>query len=437
MDRSIKYGIMVLLLIGAGAAVFFMNEEGEYDRQPKETNVDMINWEKDYDSHSNHPFGTYFLHELIDRGLDGFRLHNMDHSVQAYFDHDSLKIQEDRLTYMFIGTNLSLYADEVDSLLKFAQEGNSLFLSAEHFPVRLLEELLSYNYNNNFIELRDTSVFLAFNQNQFSGLEFELSNTVNQKKTERKWRTWSKNMYSSYGMQILGSADEKTCYVKFSYGEGSVLLHTIPQVFTNQFLKTKEGRDYIEKSLSYLPKSIVLWDDYTQFVSSAGDFELDNSTSQRYSSKGGRVNTDSTIAFLLKSKSLRWAYFIILALLVLFVVFMGKRRQKIIPTIKPNNNTSLEFTETISRIYLLQGQHNKLIKHMEIIFRNKIKTRYYIAYVDDEHYADRIAKKSGVDLAEVNHILKMFQQGSQEIEISELFLVELYKALQDFYKKAH
>lgn len=427
---------MLLLLGGVGSAIYFMDQEDPNQRTVKETNVDLINWEKNYDSQSNHPYGTYFLHELMDRGLDGFRVHTMDHSVQTYFDKDSLQLKDDELTYMFIGENLSLYSDEVDSLLKFAQKGNNLFLAAEHFPMQLLNEILSYNIQESLIQVSDTSVFLAFNQSQFSGLEFELLNSVNNDNLERRWRMWSNNIYSPYSKSILGKANHKPCYLKFNYGEGTILIHTIPQAFTNQFLKSKEGREYIEKSLSYLPESVIIWDDYTQFVAKSSDFELDNSNRSRFNNKGGRVNTDSTIAFLLRSKELRWAYFTILLLLVLFVVFMGKRRQKVIPTIRLNHNTSLEFTETISRIYLMQNQHNKLIKHMEIIFRNKMKTRYYIAYTEDESYSSRIAKKSGVSEAEVIHLLNLFRQGSREKEISELFLVELYKTLQDFYKKA-
>lgn len=434
MDRSIKYIIVGLLLIGVGAAVYFMGDTNGNDRAPKETNVDLINWEKNYDAQSNHPFGTYFLHELMDGGMDGFKLYNMDHSVQAYFDHDSLHIPDEKLTYMFIGENLNLYSDEVDSLLQFTSEGNNLFIAAEHFPMQLLNNLLSSNFKDYMMEFSDTSRLLKYTNSPFSLQEYELENTVNGDNLERRWRVWGNGIYSYYDKEVLCKSENKACYIKFSYGAGTILIHTIPQAFTNQYLKSEEGREYIEKALSYLPESVILWDDYTQFVANTSDFELDNEHQSRFERKGGRVNTNSTIAFLLRSKSLRWAYFTILALLVLFVVFMGKRRQKIIPTIRSNNNTSLEFTETISRIYLMQRQHNKLIKHMQVIFRNKMKARYYIAYSDDESYAQRIAKKSGVNEAEVIHLLNMFKQGTQNKEISELFLIELYKALQEFYK---
>lgn len=101
-----------------------------------------------------------------------------------------------------------------------------------------------------------------------------------------------------------------------------------------------------------------------------------------------------------------------------------------------NDNSSLEFTETIARLYLNQNQHNKLIVHMKNIFINKMKTMYYIAFSEDLKYAEKISKKSGVQLDEVKTLLKLFKRGTNISNVSDEYLVNLYKKLNDFYKKA-
>ena len=65
-----------------------------------------------------------------------------------------------------------------------------------------------------------------------------------------------------------------------------------------------------------------------------------------------------------------------------------------------------------------------------------MKTMYYIAYSDDTKYAEKISKKSGVDLKEVRTLLKLFKGGVNIKNLSDEYLVNLYKKLNEFYKKA-
>tara|TARA_Y100001954_G_C15327323_1_gene368203 strand:- start:249 stop:473 length:225 start_codon:yes stop_codon:yes gene_type:complete len=73
---------------------------------------------------------------------------------------------------------------------------------------------------------------------------------------------------------------------------------------------------------------------------------------------------------------------------------------------------------------------------MENIFKNKIKSRYYIAYSDEDNYVKRIAQKSGVNEKEIKDILNLFKGGSNLTGVSDDYLVNLYKKLNNFYKKA-
>ena len=101
-----------------------------------------------------------------------------------------------------------------------------------------------------------------------------------------------------------------------------------------------------------------------------------------------------------------------------------------------NHNSSLEFTETLARLYLKQNQHNKLIVHLGTIFKNKIRTRYYIQYSDGPLFIERLSKKSGVDQEEIKALLNFLAGGSNTTKVSDEYLVNLYKKLNDFYKKA-
>lgn len=435
MNNSTKYIIMVVLVFGLGSAVYFLGGGDGTDKELEGRMVESINWEKDYHSESKHPYGTYFIRNILEKGLSDHSVTDIEVSVEAYFDSSEIQLNDELITYFFVGKSFNLYNNEVDSLLSFVASGNNMFVAAEFLPKRFLSTLFNnYNDYNYFGYTEDTLVNLGFEESKFSN-NYDLVNFEKDIAKKRRWRNVNYGLDYQFDGKDLGKAGYRPCYLRFKYGAGTILVHTIPQAFSNKFLSTDNGREYVEIALSYFPKSAILFDNFTQFAYNDGTMEIDYGDNS-YSNNGHRLSDHRTLDFLLTNVQLRWGYFILLIALFLFVVFKGKREQKIMPTTTTNSNSSLEFTETIARLYLKQNQHNKLIVHMENIFKNKVKTRYYIAYSEDPIYVERLSQKSGVDQKEIKHLLNLFKGGSNVTSVSDEYLVNLYKKLNDFYSKA-
>ena len=434
MGASTKYVIMLVLVLVLGLIVYFFGGSSQQASSLEQRTVDSINWEETYDSKSKHPYGTYFIRNIFENGLEEHSVMDINVSVQSYFDSIDIQIKAQPITYFFVGKSLNLYNNEVDSLLEFTDRGNTLFISAEFLPNRLLKELfLNYNEHRYFGYTNDSLVTLTLVDNGFND-EYEIFNEVKGKLQTKRWYNINYGVQYSHDGRIIGKAGFRPCFLEFQYGDGKILIHTIPQAFTNKHLSDDLGKKYIESVLSYFSKSTILFDNYTHYAYDDGTMEFDPGN---VSDNNGRyLNDHTTLDFLLNNLPLRWGYFIILVGILLFVIFSGKREQKIMPTISSNDNSSLEFTETIARLYLKQNQHNKLIVHMENIFKNKIKSRYYIAYSDEDNYVKRIAQKSGVNEKEIKDILNLFKGGSNLTGVSDDYLVNLYKKLNNFYKKA-
>lgn len=430
-----KYTIMIVLVLALGLFVFFVGEHGN-NKRFQERVVASIDWEKKYDSKSKHPFGTYFIHSLLEKGLVHHSLYDINISVDAYFDSIFLKSKSDSMTYFFVGESLNLYDNEVDSLLRFVEKGHSMFVAAEFLPRCLLNKLFrnvsAYDY---FGYTSDSSVFLTFKDTRFTG-DYLLVNQVKEKSQTQRWYSINTGLEYQFEGRTIGYSSSRPCYVQFKYGKGKVLIHTIPQVFTNDYLSTTDGREYAEIALSYFSNSTILFDNYTQYAYDDNSMDIEKPDNNLIGSEGRNLRDYKTLDFLLSNQSLRWGYFTLLIGILLFVVFTGKRQQKIMPTVDSNNNSSLEFTETITRLYLKQNQHNKLIVHMENIFKNRIKSRYYITKLEESSYVRRISKKSGVEEVEIYQLLKLFKGGSTLTRVSDDYLVNLYKKLNDFYTKA-
>jgi hypothetical protein len=62
--------------------------------------------------------------------------------------------------------------------------------------------------------------------------------------------------------------------------------------------------------------------------------------------------------------------------------------------------------------------------------------QYYIAYAEESIYVKKIAQKSGVEEVEIQHIINLFKGVSKLTHVSDEYLVNLYKKLNNFYQKA-
>ena len=178
MNTSTKYIIMVVLVLGLGLAAYFLGGRGGDNNALNERTVESINWEKTYDSKSKHPYGTYFIRNIFENGLEGHSVYDMDVSVQSYFDSTELQVQSNIVTYFFVGKSFNLYNNEVDSLLDFVEKGNTMFVAAEFLPHHLLDEIFeNYNDYNYYGYTNDSAVSLSFEDTRFNN-EFDIVNIV-------------------------------------------------------------------------------------------------------------------------------------------------------------------------------------------------------------------------------------------------------------------
>jgi hypothetical protein len=166
-----------------------------------------------------------------------------------------------------------------------------------------------------------------------------------------------------------------------------------------------------------LPKTKILWSEYY--------------------SAGGSQESSTELRFILKNPQLRWAYYILLSFVGIFILFQSKRRQRAIPIVTPPRNSTLEFVETTGRLYFQQKNHANLANKKIQFFLEKIRTKYYInTSVLDESFVDSLASKSGVSQEDIRQLIKMFDFIKKAEKITESQLLDLNKKIESFYTKA-
>jgi hypothetical protein len=94
-----------------------------------------------------------------------------------------------------------------------------------------------------------------------------------------------------------------------------------------------------------------------------------------------------------------------------------KRRQRVVPVIKPLKNTTVEFVQTIGNLYYQEGDTHTIIEKKIIYFLDRVRHKYYLDTGKlDNVFAEKLQSKSGKERQLIDDILafiQMFQRAKQ------------------------
>lgn len=154
--------------------------------------------------------------------------------------------------------------------------------------------------------------------------------------------------------------------VSVPYGKGEVIFVSSPLLFTNYGMLEVNTFVYIFRLMSYLADLPV----YRTEAYVKTDAML--------------VAEQSPFREFIKRPPLRWALYLALLGVVLFMIFTARRRQRVIPIMSKPANRSLEFIQLIGTLYYQRKDHVDLV-------RKKFKL-----------FAEELRKTAGVDISDVN-----------------------------------
>ena len=206
------------------------------------------------------------------------------------------------------------------------------------------------------------------------------------------------------------------------FGKGNFYIHCNPIVFSNYFQVEKNNIEYTSKVLSYLEPGDIIWDEYSKTTYNS---EFQNNEQQQ----------EGPLKFILSQTSLRWAWYVMLIALILFIIFRTKRMQQSIPVLEPNENKSLEFVQTIGRMYYIRKNHKQLALQKIKLFLHFINEKYQLAtHTPDEIFIQKLVMKSEISANSIQSIFKHAKYIDNTDDVTDNDLIELHKLLEHFYK---
>ncbi len=376
------------------------------------SNNRTVDWEESYNEKSNKPYGVSVFYKELSKLFDDQKMKTIYYTPYNYFYANSEDGYGDHVAegnYILIGNSDYLEVADIEELLVFVGRGNTIFMSDYNFPQTLLDTL---NLTVDSVKNKDSIAKLKFNNSSLKS-----KNTSIDKSEASAY--FSKFETDNY--KALGYVNEDlnfTNFLEIPFEDGTIYLHLEPKVFTNYNILKDQRYLYTEGVLSFLPNETIYFDSYTKF----------------FDSYYGDAEEKSNLSWFLQQHSFKWAWYLALILTLLFIVFNAKRRQRIIPIVKPLENTTVGFVKTISNLYYETQDHKNLIDKKITYFLEKIRSDYNLDTTNlNDEFIIKLAQKSGKKKESVKKTINFINWLRTKNEFFEENLLKLNKHIEEFY----
>lgn len=433
---TIKAIIFLLVAILVGVIIYL-----------NKTNID---WFSEYDEEkTNHPYGIKLFKDLVQDNLAEedkfFTINKPWHTFLG---------DAKNATYVFAG-NGSLYFTDKDktAFFKFIASGNNAFIASETFPNELLEDIVNTKYieteplESEELEVDssaeapevdstasytdstvvDSTVIIEDEESEsdfvVEAVVDSLKKTVNKTKYHevilsnkqghlnvysvdnkfkvrynkinnyKKVNTYFVNnisdsisFLSKVKIEVLAKNEKNhAIYIRIPHGKGSIYLWVNPFVLGNINLIDRRTPALFSLLFKDFKKGTVYWEKYHKI--------------SRSSEEGDGPNFNNSLSYILSQRELKWAWYILLATGVLYLIFNLKRRQKHIEVYKLPENTTEEYLETIARLYKSESGNDAEILQMKInhLFIFIRQTFKITLREDNDEFVNKLHAVAGFD----------------------------------------
>ncbi len=361
-----------------------------------------INWFPTYVSTHKMPYGTYVLYQELSNLFPESKIQKINKPPYLFLEDSTTNG-----AYLFIDKDINFGKTEFDKLLKFVKRGNQVLIATHGINIDTLNLKTKLLRSTSFVEkpyFRLVNKKLSQNEYYF----------------DRKFNDFVFKKLDTAATIILGKSGllnknnvrqvSGVNFIKYNYGKGYFLFSTYPEAFINYSILKSPNQKYAAAVLSYLnnPKNIY-WDAYY---------------------KTGKTQISSPLTYVLTNKNLKWAYYLVLLGSLLFVLFNGKRVQRVIPIKKPLVNQSLAFAQTIANMYFKKDSHKTIATYKIRFTLAQIRQKYHIETdLYKAKFKQELALKTGNDIQDIEKSLNYIKQIEATPIVTKTMLLLLNKHL--------
>lgn len=387
------------IYFGIGCALLLVYLVAQYNKPLP------VDWRQTYLRKDKIPFGTYVLYDRLPDIFPEAERVVKRNSPYSLLD-DSLQRS---VNYLVIAARVDLSEHDLEKMREFMRGGNSIFIASYNLRGAIVNEL--HAQVNSVTSLLDKKKWVRFVN---PGLDSTRHYIMDKGAGDQFFGKFD----TTKATVLAVNQDNDPVMLRYRFGKGSLYLVAGPQYFTNYAMLKPGGADFAAKSLSYLGTSRqILWDEYF--------------------TRGGFNASRSHLDVILGNPAVRWAYYIALFSLIVFVLYEMKRRQRIIPVADPMKNTTVEFVRVVGQLYYRERDNRDIASKKISYLLENIRSKYNLNTSKlSPEFGIQLSNKSGIMLEKVDQLLHILIVTQSAGRVNDKQLIDLHKQIELFYKQS-
>lgn len=376
---------------------------------------------------SKQPFGCYVMDSVLHASLpQGYEV--LGDGIKKYIGK---KYKGGKHTFLFTNNYSDIFNSVDVDILELIKDGNNVVLASDDFSYYYfhdIKEKLGFSF-------RSANYVYVYQDN----LKKELSDSTEYDTV--RWQAGGRFTAANYlvnGIFFMGNFEldppfrtlakvsrlnglyynNRTVAGIRDYGKGKVIVTSMPWLFTNYGILDDNIRPLALRLLSECGDLPVVRYDST-LIDKVDDKEQES---------------ESPLRYLLANRPLRWALYLALATLVAFVAFSARRRQRIIPVIKPPVNHMMDFVKRIGGIYFKRHDNVDLLNKKYVTFSNDLRVKAMIDIDNEDNIDDELlalSNRTGIPLNELQQQVSDVKDAVKSSWISDRLLQQHIDVMND------
>ncbi|MDR1762531.1 MAG: hypothetical protein LBR64_01045 [Dysgonamonadaceae bacterium] len=410
---------LYMLILGAVVVLLFLFQL---------TAPHRFSWKPTFYKNDREPFGCYVFDDVMSSSLPDYQVINK--TFYQIYAEDSLTSNR---AFLVVEDNLQFEEIDADYMFKLVETGCRIMICAQRFPYSLTDSL-KFSYDQDYFyryksgnKMRRDSIFTGVDtiapERIFSVFE-DTHSTYLQPFKQEYVKNDEDEEYSYKNIPILSNSltylawnsENRPLALRLSLGKGELIICSTPLLFTNYGMLDKDNAAYAFRLLSAMKgRPLSRIEAYGKY------FE----------------ESRSPLRYALSEPPLHWAIYSALILIILFMVFTARRRQRVIPVVNPPVNRSFGFMQLIGNLYYGQHDNVEIIRLKLKYFAAEMKSQTGIEFENDipqESGYKRIADKTGLEIEEVQTLFENLKSSLSEYYINDRELKKYIDGLTKILK---
>jgi len=359
--------------------------------------TEVTDWRKNFDTSRKSPFGLYiFDHEA--KFLFKDKLRKISENPYDYYEKTG------RAPHNILIMEAELDVESWKKIMAEVSQGSDAMIINQYIPKVISDSIGFYTSTFSYAE----SNILKLTDKKFSNSYVKID-----KFPGGRGFTFIKPEVEILGKIISEGYDDHAGFIKAKFGKGNFYVHSEPLFLTNYYLLKRGNTHYAEDVLSYLKDRETLW--FTDMKSEKSQFFM---------------------RFILSNTALKYAWWLLLGGMVLFIFFNAKRKQRIVPITDPLKNSSVDFVKSIGNLYMQEGDFHEMMAKKAQYFLHKVRIDLLIDTQNlDEDFAKKLQLKTGRSEEKISEAIVLIKKAQDMYSsVTKEDLIRMNQLLDEILK---